>query len=797
MAPPSDTPEPGTAARPEPLLRPVQSVVGRREDHRLLTGRARYVSNLKLPRLRHVAFVRSPYGHATITGIEVDQDIANRSDVRVFTGDSPGFDVGLRAQSALPGYVETTQPALASGKVRFAGEPVAAIVAADRYLAEDAAEGVVVDYEPLPVTVSVDDDVTHPVHDEAPDNRLLARTFTAGDTEAALEAAAVVVRRRLETNRHGGNPLEGRAGVALWEPDGGGGHLTLWLGTQIPHLVRNLVAELLGLAESRIRVVAPDVGGGFGTKAVLYPEDITLCLLARAMPGIPVKWVEDRLEHLSAATAARDHRYDVTAAFDADGHLLAVEGDVRCNVGAYSVYPWTAGIEPLMAGGLFTGPYKVANYTFSVAGIATNTAPAGPYRGVARPATVYAMECLLDSGARALGLDPIEIRRRNLITTDDVPYRLPTRLVDDTGHYGECLDRAVEAVPLADLRAEQARRRRDGGNPIGVGLACYNELTGLGRAASAGPRMPFRTGHEACTVRVNPDGRVLVISGVTSQGQGLETTLAQVVAAEIGVDVAQVDVSYGDTDRSLWGFGAFSSRQGVIAGGAARRAGEAVRQSILALAAELYEANDADLRLSDGLIFAADLAEPIGSLAEIARVAYLESNRLPAGFEPGLDATRFYDPEFGAFAAGAQVVVIEIEPRTGHLDILHWVCVEDAGRIINEQIVNGQIAGSIAQGIGGAQYEHLIYDTDGNLRTSTLLDYLMPTASEIPELDVGHISRPADNPLGVRGVGEGGTLGPAAALASAIDDALGVGPDELPLTPERIWNLLERSEAGP
>jgi carbon-monoxide dehydrogenase large subunit len=659
-------------------------------------------------------------------------------------------------------------------------------VATDRYRAEDAAEQVVVDYEPLPVTVRAWDPPAAPLHAGAPDNQLLARTFDAGDVEAALAGAAVVVRRQLVTNRHGGNPLEGRAGVALWSE----GRLTFWSGTQIPHLVRNLVAELLDMPESSVRVVAPDVGGGFGTKAVLYPEDLALCLMARALPDVALKWVEDRTEHLLAATAARDHRYELEAGFAADGRLLAVRADAWCNVGAYSVYPWTAGIEALMAGGLLTGPYKVDNYRCTVRGIATHTAPAGPYRGVARPATVCAMECLLDSGARALGIDPVEVRRVNLIGPADVPYRLPTRLVDDTGHYRQCLDRALDLVDLDRWRAEQARRRIEGGRPLGVGIACYNELTGLGRAASAGPRMPFRTGHEACTVRITPDGKVLVLSGVTSQGQGLETTLAQVVAAAIGVGYDDVEVRYGDTDQALWGFGAFSSRQAVIGGGAARVAADAVRDQVLRLAAALYEANVADVRLEGGEVFVAGSPAPVGTLAEVARVAYLESNRLPDGFEPGLDATRFYDPVMGAFAAGAQAAVIEVDPATGEIAILGWACVEDAGTIINRQIVEGQVAGSIAQGIGGALYEHLVYDEGGNLTTGTLLDYLMPTSAEIPELAIDHVEQPADNPLGVRGVGEGGTLGPAAVLVGAVLDAVGVELEELPLTPSRLWALL-------
>ncbi|GLZ47815.1 dehydrogenase [Actinomycetospora sp. NBRC 106375] len=764
--------------------------VRRKEDARLLTGRGRYVSDLALPRMRHVAFVRSPLAHGRITGIDTDGALAVDGVTAVFTGEHPALaSVALRALSALPGYVETDQPPLARDKVRFAGEAVAAVVADDRYLAEDGAEAVVVDYEPLTPTVCAwDAGITDPVHDEAPDNLLLSRTFTAGDVDDALAGAHVVVDRDLTTNRHGGNPIECRAGVARYEA--ADRRLTFWSGTQVPHLVRTQLAELLDLPEGNIRVIAPDVGGGFGVKAVLYPEDVALCLMAMATPGIPLKWVEDRVEHLLAATHARDHRYVLRAGFAADGELLAVRADVWCNVGAYSVYPWTAGIEPLMAGGLLTGPYKLAHYACTVRGVTTNTSPSGPYRGVARPATVFAMEALLDSGARALDMDPIALRRRNLILPADVPYRMPSRLVDDSGAYEACLDRAVAMFDLAGWRAEQGRRRKVGGRPLGIGVGIYNELTGLGRAASAGPRMPFRTGHDACTVRINPDGAVTVFSGVTSQGQGLETTMAQVVADALGVDYDAVDVRIGDTDSSLWGFGAFSSRQAVIGGGAAHLAGADVRAKALALAGALCEVDVSDLDLRAGQVHVRGQEKPVIALAEVAEVAYLRSDRLPEGFEPGLESTKFYDPIRGAFAAGVQIAALEFDPATGEIGILDWVCVEDAGRIVHPVIVAGQVAGSIAQGIGGAMYEHLVYDEDGNLSTGTLLDYLMPTAGEIPELRIGHVCTEGANPTHVRGVGEGGTLAPNAVVAGALLDALGVEVDDLPVTPARVWELV-------
>jgi carbon-monoxide dehydrogenase large subunit len=768
----------------------VGTAVRRKEDGRLVTGHGRYVSDLRLPGMRQVAFLRSPYGHARIRHVDASAARAAKGVHGVFTGESAEISaVALRALSALPSFVMTEQPVLARGKVRFAGEPVAAVVADDRYRAEDAIELIDVEYEPLPATVCAWAAPAGPVHDEAPDNVLLHRTFDAGDTASAIAGAHVVVERELLTNRHAGNPMECRAGVALW--DAADDRLTFWSGTQVPHLARNMLAELIGLPEGNVRVIAPDVGGGFGTKAVLYPEDVALCLMSRAMRGVPLKWVEDRSEHLLAATHARDHRYLMRAGFAEDGRLLALEADITCNVGAYSVYPWTAGIEPLMAGGLLTGPYRLDNYQCTVRGVATNTSPSGPYRGVARPASVFAMESVMDEAARALGISAVDIRRRNLINVADVPYRMPSRLVDESGRYGECLEKVLEAIGYDGFLAEQARRREAGENPIGVGFACYNELTGLGRAAAAGPRMPFRTGHDACTVRINPDGRVTVLSGVTSQGQGLETTIAQVVADAVGVGYDDVDVRIGDTTESLWGFGAFSSRQAVIGGGAAHRAAQAVRDKALALAAALLEVKEGKLSLIAGQVHAIGEAEPLITLTELARVAYLESNRLPDGFEPGLEATRFYDPIRGAFAAGAQAATVEIDRATGELTVLKWACVEDTGRVINPRIVHGQVAGAIAQGIGGALYEHLVYDEAGNLTTGTLMDYLMPTSVEIPELDIGHIEVPADNPLGVRGVGEGGTLGPNAVLAGAVADALGVTVSRLPITPAAVWEAVQ------
>jgi aerobic carbon-monoxide dehydrogenase large subunit len=483
--------------------------------------------------------------------------------------------------------------------------------------------------------------------------------------------------------------------------------------------------------------------------------------------------------------------------------LLALDARVVCNTGAYSVFPWTAGIEPLMAGGLLTGPYKLDHYRCEVLAVASHTTPAGPYRGVARPATTFVMERLLDLGARELSIDPVHIRRINLVGPDDLPYTSPTRLVHDSGSYPVCFEKAVEAIGYAAFRAEQARLRAEG-RLVGIGFAVYNELTGLGQAASAGPRMPFRTGHEGATVRMDPAGGVTVLAGVTSQGQGLETTMAQVVAAELGAPLDSVTVILGDTEVTPFGLGAFASRQGVIGSGAATRAARAVREKVIRIAAHLLEAAPADLDVADGRVGVKGVPTRAVSLAEVARVAHLETHRLPADVEPGLDATRFYDPIRGTFAAGAQAVVVEIDRETGALDIRRYVCVEDTGRVINPLIVEGQVHGAIAQGIGGALSEQLIYDAAGQLLTGTFMEYGLPRADTVPALELDHIEDPASNLTGVRGVGEGGTLGPAAALANAAADALapdGAELNDLPLTSSRVWSALDaarrRPSAGP
>ena len=771
---------------------PFGESVPRREDSRLLRGRGRYIANIRYDGQLAVAFVRSPVAHARIVSVDVSAARQAPGVVDVATGADPDFaSLSLIAESALRTHVNTPQQALASCKVRYQGEAVAAVVATTKAAAADAAEQVEVAYDELRVHVDAVEaaaDPSEPVHDIAPDNLIVTRTFDAGDADAAIAGSHLVVERRYRTNRHGATPMEGRGAVAVW--DRSGTKLTLHATSQVPYLHRSGLAKVLGLPDSAVRMVVGDVGGGFGIKGALYPEDVVVSQLARRL-GRPVGWVETRSEHMVAALHARDHHYSVRAGFEADGTLVAVDAVLHANVGAYSSPPWTAGIEPLMAGGLLTGPYKLGHYRCEVRGVATNTTPTGPYRGVARPATVFVMERLLDDAAAELGMDPLDIRRRNLVTPDDLPYTAPTRLVHDSRTYLDCLEQAVELVDYDGFRARQDAARS---TPVperltGIGFACYNELTGLGQKASAGPRLPFRTGHESAEVRVDPSGAITAAMGVTSQGQGLETTMAQVVAAELGVGVDQVTVEMGDTDRISFGMGAFASRQGVIGSGAATLAARAVLAKTLTIAAHLLEAEPEWLSIDDGFIHTQDAPAVGVTLGEVAHVAYFEPQRLPPGVEPGLEAMRFYDPMTGTFAAGAQAAVVELDLETGEVDLQRIVCVEDTGRVINPMIVEGQVHGAIAQGVGGALYEHFVYDADGQLHSGTFMDYLAITADRMPPIELGHIADPAHNLNQIRGVGEGGTLGPYAAIANAVCDALaplGITIDELPLSPARI-----------
>ncbi len=772
--------------------------VRRVEDERLLTGRGRFVGDMVLPGMLHAAFLRSVHAHARLLSIDVTRARAAAGITACVTGeDLAPHARAVRAESRMKGYFATDFPALARGKVRFTGEAVAAALGESRYAAEDALELIDVRYEPLAAVATVEagrEAGSALLHEAAGTNVLLTRAFVQGDVDAAIKSAAVVVGDTFRFHRHAGITMENRACLAEW--DAGAGVLTLWSSTQVPGLLRDALADVLDLPAHRVRVVAPDVGGGFGVKGALYPEEVAVCALAR-LTGRPVKWVGDRREDLLTTTQAWDEVVECDLALDPDGTIRGLRARVLGDIGAYSIHPWTASIEVIQVISFLPGPYRVPHYRGEAWGVATNKAPTGPYRGVGRPVSTFVTESLIERAARRLGMDPVELRLKNLIRNDEFPYRSPSGVVWDNGSFVETLERARDIAGYAQVRDEQ-RRAGPSARRLGIGVASYVELTGVGSAIPASPGAAINTGTEGATIRVDPGGTVTAIFGVACHGQGHETSLAQIVAQELGASFDDVRVIEGDTAASPTGTGTYASRTAVIAGGAAILAARALKEKAVRIAAHQLEASVDDVVLEGGRASVRGAADRSVTLRDIAGAAYAGSRKLPKGMEPGLEATRFYDPYFGSASNAAHVAVVEVDVETCAVAIRRFVLVEDCGRMINPMIVEGQAIGGVAQGIGAALLEEVVYNEAGQLLTGTLMDYLVPTASEIPLVEVLHLDRPSPATLGgFKGVGEGGTIGAPAAVANAIADALaplGIDITELPMTPDRLFRLIHQRE---
>jgi len=744
----------------------------------------------------HVAFARSPHPHASIGRLDRAATLAVPGVLACVTGDELAREVRpLVAESRMKDYKATRWPVLAVEKTRFVGEAVAAVVAEDRYSAEDGVDALVVDWRPLPPISDAPGAMAAAatlVHAEAGTNVLLTRTFAQGDVDAAIDGAPLVVGDRFRFHRHAPVALENRTCLAEFERVEG--RLTVWSSTQVPGMLRDALADLLTMPSHRIHVIAPDVGGGFGLKSAIYPEEIAVAALARRL-GRPVKWVGDRREDLLASTQSWDEEIEAELALDAEGRIRGLRARVICDVGAYSIYPWTASIEAIQVISFLPGPYRVPHYRGQAFGVATNKAPLGPYRGVGRPVSTFVTESLLDRAARRLGLDPAEIRRRNFIRPEDLPYRSPSGVVWDSGSFAESLETACARVGYQSLREDQARGRRW----LGIGIASYVELTGIGSAIPASPGADISTGVEGATLRVDQSGTVTASFGLASHGQGHETTLAQVIADELGVRMEDVRVVHGDTAQGPVGSGTYASRSAVLGGGAAMLAARDLRAKILLIAAHLLEAGPADLEIADSAVGVRGAPERRVALRAVARAAYAGLRRLPKGVEPGLEVTRFYDPYFGTASNATHVAVIAIDPDTAAVSVLRYAVVEDGGRIINPLIAEGQVVGGVAQGVGASLLEEIVYGDDGQILTASLMDYLVPTAVEIPAVDVVHLDRQSPSTLGgFKGIGEGGTIGAPAAVANAVADALaplGAEVSELPITPERLFRLLSAGRA--
>jgi carbon-monoxide dehydrogenase large subunit len=763
----------------------------RKEDDRHLRGRGQFVSDIRMPGLAEVVFLRSPHAHARIRSIAVPGDARGH----VFLAADLPHMQPIRVVTQAVGARSPAWPPLATDKVRYVGEAIAACVAPTRAEAEDLAAGVAVDFEVLDAVVDARTALKPDgalVHEHWGDNLFIERTVAGGDIKAAARDVAITVTREYRMHRQSGSPLEGRAVLA--HRDYRLDQIVVYASTQTPHTVRVAIAETLGIDERRLRVIAPDVGGGFGPKARLYPEEVILTALALEL-DYPVRWVEDRNEHLLTGAHCRDHHYKLTAYADAQGKLLGIDTDIVVDAGAYGLWPQGPYQEANMAARTLPGPYMIANYRARTFTVATNKAPLGPYRGVGRPGACFAVERTIDEVARALGRDPIEVRIANMIPPDSMPFTSITGMRYDTGDYAASV-RLCAALLEVDAVRERQRRGEPDGTLIGIGFASFTEQTAHGAAEFASRGAAIIPGYESCTARILTDGSLVLMVGIQSHGQGLETALAQIAYHELGINPARIAVRHGDTETSAFGFGTFASRSMVMSGGAVARASRILRDKVVRIGAHLLQCDAAEARCADGLVLG-----PQGSvsIAEVAKVAHLRMDGLPPGVEPLLEVVATYEPSIstGVFSYATHGAVVAVDLETGHVDLIDFAVAEDCGTMINPMIVEGQIRGGVVQGVGTALFEEIPYDKHGQPLAATLLDYHLPAAFELPPIKIGHLHNPATaTEYGMKGMGEGGAVAPPAAIANAIRDALasiGAEVNETPLTPERVFAAIERS----
>lgn len=765
--------------------------VPRKEDDRLMRGRGLFVGDIRRPDLLDVAFVRSPIAHGRIISINVPEAVRQQ----VYTAEDLTSVNPIRAVSGLPGFKPSSQPPLAEEKVRFTGEPLAMCVGASRAEAEDIAASVVAEFDPLPVLAdytSAERADAVKVHDEWSDNIYLETRIEKGE-RAALDRAAIKVEREISLNRQCMVPLEGKGTVAWW--DARADQLVVYTSTQMPHMMRTGLAECLGLEEGKLHVVAPDVGGGFGFKSVLQAEEVCIAWLALTQ-GRPFRWTEDRREHLVAGANTREHHYRIAAYADSEGRLLGVEADAKVDVGAYSVWPFTACLESAQIASILPGPYKLPYYRCRTRSIATNKPPFMPYRGVARTGVCFAIELMIDAVARETGLEPAEVRLRNLVGPEQMPFTNVTGKLFDSGDYPESVRRAVEAIDLDGLRARQRQPSPDG-RLLGVGVATYCEQAAHGTTVYAAWGIPMIPGFEQATVRVTPDGGLEVKIGVHSHGQGMETSMAQVACEVLGVDISTVKVTHGDTAQTPYSTGTWGSRSMVMAGGAVSRACEIIAERAIAVGAHLLQTSPAEVRLADGEVTSGSASV---SLRQIAAAWYKAPETLPPDVaHEGLEVTAGYKPKVdsGTFSYATHAVTVAVDPDFGSVEILDYVVVEDGGTLVNPMIVDGQILGGVAQGIGTALYEESPFNEEGQPLASTFVDYIVPGPCEIPDIRIFHMETPSPfTSHGIKGIGEGGAIAPPAAIANAVNDALralGAEVATTPITPHRVMAALAKA----
>jgi carbon-monoxide dehydrogenase large subunit len=770
----------------------VGTPVQRKEDRRFLTGRGRYTDDVASSRALHLAFTRSPVAAGAVDGIDVSAAREIPGVRGVFTA-ADLHRPGLTAVLTRPEFVRTTMPLLADDAVRFVGEPVVAVVADDAYLAEDGADAVVLRLSERVPVVTIAESLAGagPVHDAAPDGTLIDLTmFDDPAVATELAGAALVVEKDVSSARLCASPMEARTALAEWNDRDG--QLVLHLSTQVPHQVRSALAEVMGLPERSVRVIAPDVGGGFGLKCVVGREELVAAMLARELRR-PVRWVEDRRDSLTASFQGHEERFHVRAGFDSDGRLLALDADILCDVGAYSAYPFTCGVEPLMAAADLPGVYKLPRYSARTRAVATNKPPTAPYRGVSRPQIVLVMERLMDSAARRLGIDPVQIRLRNLIQPEDFPYTGCNGITYEPGSYRQALELADSKIREAGWRD----RTPAPGTRLGVGVACFSERSAYGTSIMGQRSMGMTPGYDVAHIRMDPTGEVTVTVGTCGHGQGHETSFAQIVADQLGITPDQVSVREGDTDVSSYGWGTWGSRSLVIGGGAAHVAAGRLADRIRDAAADLMEVDAADVELAAGRARVRGTPDTSLSFTEIAEAVHWQAQRMTGDEEYLLEARGAFDPS-GSFSNSVHAALVQVDTGTGDARVLDYLVVEDCGVVVNPMIVEGQVRGGVAQGIAAALYEQLSSDEQGQPLSGSFIDYLVPTAQEIPTLTIYHLETPAQNSVtGSKGMGEGGVIGAPAAVLGAVNDAVagGVELDAIPATPEMILDALATARA--
>ncbi len=760
----------------------------RKEDARFLRGRGTYVADVHVPGTMEVAFVRSPVGHGRLRGVDKPETGADR----VFVADDLERIQAIRIVPDVPGFKPSDHWPLARDKVRFAGDCIAACIGETRGAAEDLAQTVGLDIEELPAVVeplAARAPGAPLVHDDWGDNVYVQRDFDGGDLDSVKDSP-VVITRDYRMNRQSTVPMEGRAVLAHW--DDRLDELVVYLTSQIPHIIRIGIAQTLGLPERQIHVISPDVGGGFGGKARLTPEEVVVCAIALRTRK-PIRWVEDTREHLSAAVQAREHVYRVTAYANERGIVSGIDAELTVDGGAYALWHTGPFMETGMAARKLPGPYRIEHFRCRTWTVATNKPPLGVYRGVARPGACFAIERTIDEVARAVGRDPMAVRIDNLVTSEMMPYLSVCDMQFDNGDYPESVRRVAKLIDYDGIRARQGTGEPDG-RLVGVGLASFTEQSGHGAEEWLRRRTPIIPGYETATARLGIDGTLVLLVAIHSHGQGMETTLAQIAHEELGIHPDDVVVRFGDTSVSPFGMGTFASRSIVMGGGAVANACIKIRDKMARIAAHLLQCDAAEVSFAGG-----EARGPSGSitLAEIGRIAHLRQEQLPDGMDPVLDETATYEPieSAGVFSYATHAAVVLVDPGTGAIELADYAVVEDCGTVVNPMIVDGQTHGGVVQGIGTAMFEETPYDAGGQPMATTFADYLLPGAADIPSIKIGHMVTPATlTKYGMKGMGEGGAIGPAAAIANALRDAFtasGAEFNETPLTPARVRAALD------